>query len=104
MGAILDEKGITGALANLVNHLETENTEQAEAVLDILDFERLLRPMQSISRQPQFIDPAKDFGLKRVHETGELLRSCVRQLSTGNLQSALTAARAAEGLWRQRDQ
>jgi hypothetical protein len=56
---MMSEASIAQALGDAVAHLSDGNLEQAEAALDVLEFERLLNPKQSRSKGPQTsLDPA----------------------------------------------
>lgn len=101
MGAMLNEESITRFLQGVISHLEGGNLEQAEAHLQILDFERLLHPIRGHSAHRQFLDPAEAFGVERVHETGDYIRMCARAERTGDIDTALNAARAALARWSQ---
>jgi hypothetical protein len=101
MGAMLNEESITGVLQGVIGHLESGNLEQAEAHLDIVDFERLLHPIRGASAYRQFVDPAEGFGLDRVHETGDHIRACALAVRRGDMDAALLAARTALARWNQ---
>ena len=55
MGAMVS---INRLLEQTVEHLEAGNPEQAEATLDVLDFERLLHPIKGSGAEHRFVDPA----------------------------------------------
>ena len=101
MGAMLSEESIVRFLQGIISHLENGNLEQAEAHLDILDFERLLHPIRGDSANRQFVDPAEGFGVERVHETGDRIRECALAVRAGDNNAALYAARAALMRWNQ---
>jgi len=96
MGAMVS---INRLLEQTVEHLEAGNPEQAEATLDVLDFERLLHPIKGSGAEHRFVDPAASFGVERVHETGDHVRSCIAALAAGDFEAALEAARAAAARW-----
>lgn len=75
---MLNESAISEALENCVAHLERDNLDQAEATLRVLDFDRLLKPIEDPSKQRQrrFVDPAEGYGVERVHETGDHIHAC----------------------------
>ena len=69
-GAFLSDQGITQLLGQLCEHLGKGDAEQADMTLKVLEFERLLKPIEDPTRRRRFIDPAEPFGVERVHETG----------------------------------
>lgn len=72
---MLNDQAVTDALRDTIEHVQQQNLEQAEATLEVLGFERLLRPIEDRSKQRRFVDPAGGFGVERVHETGDHIRS-----------------------------
>jgi hypothetical protein len=97
---MLDDDSITQALGELVSHLTAGNLDQAEATLEVLDFERLLHPLKDRSKgSRQFFDPAEPFGTERVHQTGDHIRSCSVAINQHDHKRALDEAVAAAARW-----
>jgi hypothetical protein len=97
---MLNEDSITQALRQLVANLSSGNLDQAEATLEVLEFERLLHPVKDRSKGPrQFFDPAEAFGAERVHQTGDHLRVCLSAIKREDCNSALREAEAATARW-----
>ncbi|MGD0135186.1 MAG: hypothetical protein ABSE57_24325 [Bryobacteraceae bacterium] len=96
---MLNDQSIADALREAIQHLQQQNVERAEATLDDLGFERLLKPIGDRSKQRIFTDPADDFGVERVHQTGEHIRACRAALARGDESSALDEAEKAYARW-----
>jgi len=98
---MLSEDAIAPLLAELVEHLESASLDQARLTIvgRLADFERLTRPIADSTRTLQFIDPAADFGVDRVHETWDQIRQCLRAVNANNAKLALKCAKAATERW-----
>jgi hypothetical protein len=98
---MLNDQSIADALGDVIEHLQQQNLEQAEATLEVLNFERLLKPIPDPSkgRSLHFVDPAEDLETERVHETGDHIGACRAALATGDKSSALAEAEKAYARW-----
>jgi hypothetical protein len=93
---LLNKPSIAEKLRELVAHLGAGNLDQAQAVRDILDFERLRNPGADPSKGPlRLVDPARPFGIERVAQAGDHIRRCQEAISRGDGQSALDQAKSA---------
>jgi hypothetical protein len=99
MGVMLSDQVIRTHLEGLCQHLRRRNAEQARRTLDLLNFERLLRPIEDETHRLHFIDPAAPFGVERVHKTGKHLQRCRSALVRGDIQDALDSAEEALARW-----
>lgn len=98
-GIMLNENSIAELLKELVTAIGNSDIEGAEAVIEDLNFDRLLKPIEDQSKQRHFVDPAVGFGGDRVHATGDHLRTCKKALRAGNAAAALSSAEAAATRW-----
>jgi hypothetical protein len=99
---MLDDAAITNALSQTVEKIREGDFEQAQAGLAVLEFHRLMRPVQVSSKGPlHFVDPARQFEPERVHETGEHISRCIVALTSGDGENALAEAEAAVARWGQ---
>ena len=88
------------ALNQTVEKIKEGDLEQAEAGLAVLEFHRLMRPLQDSSQGlRQFFDPAREFGPERVHETGDHISRCIAALGFGDGEMALAEAEGAAARW-----
>jgi hypothetical protein len=100
MSIMLNEQSIERCLKDLISALRRGELAQAEVELRVLHFERLLRPVRSLSKGPiQFVDPGAQFGAERVHQTGDQIYRCIAAIQAENVQEALGAAEAALARW-----
>jgi hypothetical protein len=100
---MFNEDAIAQVLCQLVAHLSSRDLDQAEATLEVLEFERLLHPVIGRSKGPrQIIDPAESFGSERVRQTGDHLRGCLSAVKRGDCESALREAEAATTRWKEK--
>jgi hypothetical protein len=98
---ILTDAAISNALIQTAEKIKAGNLEQALALLEDLEFHRLMRPMKdSIHGPRQLFDPAREFGPERVHETGDHISRCISALGLGDTDTALAEAEAAAARWR----
>ena len=69
---MLNDQSIADALGDVIEHLQQQNLEQAEATLEVLNFERLLKriPDPSKGRSLHFVDPAEAFGNRAASRNG----------------------------------
>jgi hypothetical protein len=97
---MLNNQSVAAALRSAVDHLKSGDLTQAEAALRALQFDRLLKPLRDRSKGPrQFLDPGEPFGVDRVHETGDHIRSCFAAMKRGDQAGALASAEAAVKRW-----
>jgi hypothetical protein len=99
MGMILNEQTITRHLQEAHAHLAAANQEEADMTLDVLEFERLLKPIEDPSKVRMFIDPAESFGVERVNRTAYYIRKCRLDITAGLLDAALDNADRALQCW-----
>lgn len=100
MPIILNEGSIAQVLRELVAHLSGGNLDQAQAALETMEFERLLRPVKDRSKgSHQFFDPSEEFGPERVHQSGDHLRECLSAIQREDNGRALHEAEAAAARW-----
>ena len=94
---MLNEASIRGYLVELIKHLKLGDLDQAEATIDTLEFNRLLRPIP----RRQFIDPAEASGIgtERAHEVGDHLQRLASRLEHRDMEGALQEAEAALVRW-----
>lgn len=98
---MLSEESITQALGELVSNLTAGDLDQAEATLEVLDFERLLKPLKDRSKGSRlFLDPAEPFGAERVHQTGDHILRCSSAINQQDRERALDEALAAAARWK----
>jgi hypothetical protein len=96
----LNDQAVGDALRSAIAHIRAGNLEQADAVLEDLGFERLLRPIKDRSKGPRrFFDPAENFGPERVHQTGDHIVKCRTALKRNDGQGALSSAESALARW-----
>jgi hypothetical protein len=102
-GVMLNDEGIAEVMRNVIDHLRQDNFEQAELTLELLDFERLLKPISDLTEQGRrhFVDPAIGFGVERVHETGDHIRICRDAIAMSDRATALDEAEKALARWTQ---
>jgi hypothetical protein len=97
---VLTEDSIKRTLEGVIDDIRQEHLDAAQARLDDLGFERLLKPIPDASRGRRlFTDPAAPFGVERVHRTGGHLGQCRAALRRGNGKGALQAAISALQRW-----
>jgi hypothetical protein len=99
MGVLLNEQSIEQHLREAHKHLVVSNLKQAEMTLDVLEFERLLKPIEDPSKVRMFIDPAESFGVERVNRTADYIRKCRRDITAGLLDAARDNADWALQCW-----
>ena len=79
------------------------NLDRAEAVLEVLEFERLLHPVKDWSKgSRRFFDPAESFGPERVHQTGDHIDRCLSAINREDREGALLEAEAAATRWKEK--
>jgi hypothetical protein len=99
---MLNDEGIAEVLRNVIDHLRQDHFEQTELTLELLDFERLLLPIPELTEgRRHFVDPAIDFGVERVHETGDHIRICRDAIARSDRAAALDEAEKALARWTQ---
>ena len=100
---MLNEASIRGYLVELIKHLKLGDLDQAEATIDTLEFNRLLRPIPNPTKgaRGQFIDPAEASGIgtERAHEVGDHLQRLASRLEHRDMEGALREAEAALVRW-----
>jgi hypothetical protein len=101
---MLSEDGIRLTLNAIIQDIRQGKIENAQATLEVLNFERLLRPIPDTSKGPGqrlYIDPAGPFGIERVHEVADHLRKCRAALISQDANAALEAAQKALHRWQE---
>ena len=98
---MLNERSIVEALRETVSSIERGQMNVAANTLEVLEFERFLSPIPNPTKGSRilFVDPASDFGVERVHETGAHVRSTRAALARGDGSVALEFARKALERW-----
>lgn len=101
MAGMFSEEGTSQLLAQVIEHLQSGNLEQAQFSLDQLGFERMLKPIRDPAMGSRdFADPAAGFEVDRVHETGDQIRGCLRAIRRNDSGAALRFAEAAAVRWK----
>ena len=101
---MLDEHSIAQALQDAVENILHGKLENAQAVLDRLDFEQLLQPVEDRTKGSclRFRDPSIAFGTIRVYLTDHHVRMCREALRGSNCEIALRAAERALRRWEEK--
>ena len=99
MGVMTDDQVIMRMLAELSEHLRNHNANQAEVILELLQFGRLLKLVKGPTGNLHFTDAATSLGVERVCETGDHVLRCRLALLKNDLPSGLGSAEMALRRW-----
>jgi hypothetical protein len=89
------------ALAETLSKIKRRNLSGALDTIIYLNFEQILRPVKN-QNTLQVVDLGSSFGVERVRETGDWIRSCEIALRNSDAGEAQTAAEAALARWQQK--